>query len=141
MQQSRKVIQLLNLLLLLFFRTRKDMSVASHAILSNFFEEQCPQNHLQYLSGLSGALFLTTFSENSCFKIQLNLHYICNLPRGTGRLIEDGRSLEVHHRFYNLQWKHHCILKQTRDGSSSTAGPQSVLFFHHSLHFPTLQLF
>ena len=72
-------LYLLNLLLLLSFSTRKDMSVASHAILSNFFEEQCPQNYLQYLSGLSGALFPTTFSENSCIKIQLNLHYVTSL--------------------------------------------------------------
>ena len=37
------------------------MSVASRAILSNFFEEQCTQNYQQYLSGLSRALFPTTF--------------------------------------------------------------------------------
>ena len=35
----------------------------SRAILSNFFEEQCTQNHPQYLSGLSRALFPTTFLE------------------------------------------------------------------------------
>ena len=39
-------------LLLLSFSTRKHMSLASSAILSNFFEEQCTQNHPQYLSGL-----------------------------------------------------------------------------------------
>ena len=39
------------------------MSVASRTILSNFFEEQCPQSHPQYLSGLSRALFPTTFLE------------------------------------------------------------------------------
>ena len=72
-------LYLLKLLLLLSFSTRKDMSVASHAILSNFFEEQCPQNHLQYLLGLSGALFPTTFSEKTCIKIQLNLHYVTSL--------------------------------------------------------------
>ena len=37
------------------------MSVASRAIFSNFFEEQSTQNHPQYLSGLSRALFPTTF--------------------------------------------------------------------------------
>ena len=36
------------------------MSVASRAILSNFFGEQGRQNHPQYLSGLSRALFPTT---------------------------------------------------------------------------------
>ena len=39
------------------------MSTASPAILSNFFEKQWAQNHPQYLSGLSRALFLTTFLE------------------------------------------------------------------------------
>ena len=39
------------------------MSMASRAILSNFFEEQRTQNHPQYLSGLSRALFPTTFLE------------------------------------------------------------------------------
>ena len=39
------------------------MSVASRAILSTFFEEQCTQNHAQYLSGLSLALFAANFSE------------------------------------------------------------------------------
>ena len=39
------------------------MSVASRTILSNFFEEQCPQSHPQYLSGLSRALFPTTFLD------------------------------------------------------------------------------
>ena len=48
---------------LLSFNTRKHTSTASCAILSNFFEEQRPQNHPQYLSGLSRALFPTTFLE------------------------------------------------------------------------------
>ena len=39
------------------------MSVAFRAIFSNFFEEQSTQNHPQYLSGLSRALFPTTFLE------------------------------------------------------------------------------
>ena len=38
-------------------------SQTSRAILSNFFEEQCTQNHPQHLSGLSRALFPTTFRE------------------------------------------------------------------------------
>ena len=38
-------------------------SQTSLAILSNLFEEQCTQNHPQYLSGLSRALFPTTFLE------------------------------------------------------------------------------
>ena len=66
-RQSRKVIwdmintlfvttEAVELLLLLSFSTRKHMSVASRTILSNFFEEHCPQSHPQYLSGLSRAL-------------------------------------------------------------------------------------
>ena len=37
--------------------------MASRVILSNFFEEQWTQNHPQYHSELSRALFLTTFLE------------------------------------------------------------------------------
>ena len=42
--------------------------MASRAILSNFFEEQWTQNHPQYLSGLSRALFPTTFLEKAVYK-------------------------------------------------------------------------
>ena len=52
-----------NLLLLLSFSTHRHMSMASPAILSNFFEKQWTQNHPQYLSGLSRALYPTTFLE------------------------------------------------------------------------------
>ena len=38
-------------------------SQTSCIILLNFFEEQCTQNHPQYLSGLPRALFATTFLE------------------------------------------------------------------------------
>ena len=47
----------------LSFSTGKHMSMASRAILSNFFEKQLTQNHSQYLSGLSRALFPTTLLE------------------------------------------------------------------------------
>ena len=86
MWQSQKVIwdmintlfptlQLSNLFLLLSFSTRKHKSMASHAILSNFFEEQWNQNCPQYLSGLSRALFLTTFLEIAVYKI-MQLQYV-----------------------------------------------------------------
>ena len=39
------------------------MPMASRAILSNFFEGQWTQNHQQYFSRLSRALFPTTFLE------------------------------------------------------------------------------
>ena len=55
-------LKLTNLLLLLSFSTRKHKSMASSAILSNFFEEQW-KNHPQYLSGLSRAFSPTTFLE------------------------------------------------------------------------------
>ena len=43
------------------------MSMASRAIFSNFFEEQWTQNHPQYLSGLSRALFPKTFLETAVY--------------------------------------------------------------------------
>ena len=43
------------------------MSLAFRAILSRSFEEQGTQNQLQYLSGLSRALFPTTFLEIAVF--------------------------------------------------------------------------
>ena len=43
-------------------------------ILSNFFEEQWTQNHPQCLSGLSRALFPTTFLEIAVFKLQNALY-------------------------------------------------------------------
>ena len=51
------------ILLLLSFSARKHTSMASRASLSNFCEEEGTQNHPQYLSGLSRALFPTTFLE------------------------------------------------------------------------------
>ena len=53
--------KLSGLLLLLFFCTRRHMSMDSPTILSNFFEEQGTQNHPQYLAGLLCTLFATTF--------------------------------------------------------------------------------
>ena len=57
--------------------------MASRVILSNFFEKQLTQNHPQYLSGLSRALFPTTFLEigvNYCCSLTVLLYkvrYIC----------------------------------------------------------------
>ena len=49
--------------------------MASHAILSNFLEERWTQNYLQYLSGLSRALFATTFLEIALYTCTLySLH-------------------------------------------------------------------
>ena len=47
------------------------MSMTSPAILSNFFEKQCTQNQ-QYLSGLSRALYPTTFLEITVYNRQSN---------------------------------------------------------------------
>ena len=82
-RQSRKVtwgmintllltMQLSNLLLLLSFSICKHTSMASRAIVSNFFEEQWTQNRPQYLSELSRALFPTTFLEIAVFSILRN---------------------------------------------------------------------
>ena len=43
-------------------------------ILSNFFGEQGRQNHPQYLSGLSRALFPTTFLETAVYKSYLSIY-------------------------------------------------------------------
>ena len=52
------------------------MSVASRAILSNFFGEQGRQNHPQYLSGLSRALFPTTFLETAVYSLRLGVPFL-----------------------------------------------------------------
>ena len=52
-----------------FLSTRKHTSMASRAILSNFCEELRTQNHPQSLSGLSRALFPTTFPRSSCIQL------------------------------------------------------------------------
>ena len=44
------------------------MSMVPPAVLSNFFEKQWTQNHPQYLSGLSCALYPTTFLEIAVYK-------------------------------------------------------------------------
>ena len=46
-------LQLSNLLFLLSFNTRRHTSMASRAILLNFFEEQFTKNRPQYLSPVS----------------------------------------------------------------------------------------
>ena len=52
------------------------MSMASRAILSTLFEEQRTQNHPQYLSGLSRAIFPTTFLEIAVSKAKtLNVQH------------------------------------------------------------------
>ena len=43
--------------------------MASRAIFPNFFKEQWTQNHPQYLSGLSRALFPTTFLETAVYEM------------------------------------------------------------------------
>ena len=54
--------------MLLFFSTHKHTSKVSRAILLNFLEdEQITQNHPQSLSGLSCALFATTFFEMAVY--------------------------------------------------------------------------
>ena len=45
------------------------MTMAFRAILSNFFEEHWTQNHPQYLSVLSRALFPTMFPEIAVWKV------------------------------------------------------------------------
>ena len=68
--------------------------MACRAILSNFFEEQWTQNNPQYLSGLSRAVFPTTFLEIAVYMcIHTKLFQQNNgdfkIPR-RGRLQEQG---------------------------------------------------
>ena len=96
-------LNLLNLLLMLFFSTRKHLSMTSRAILSNFFEEQWIQNHPQYLSGLSNALFRQPFSKKTflactckfCFPISDRVM----VPQRTGFFFKF-RLVYVHPRAY-----------------------------------------
>ena len=71
-------IYLSNLLLMLFFSIRKHTSMASSVILSNFFEEQLTQNHPQCLSGLSRALFPTTFLEIAVYETANGIFHLEN---------------------------------------------------------------
>ena len=61
-------LKLSKLLLLLSSSTCKHTSMASCAILSNFFEKQWTLNYPQYLSRLSRTLFLTTFLEIAVYQ-------------------------------------------------------------------------
>ena len=73
------------------------MSVASRAILSNFFEEQGTQNYPQYLSGLSRALFPTTFLEIPVYETLIttwdytgrNLEIACNKLSSIKKMCSD----------------------------------------------------
>ena len=56
------------------------MSIASPAILSNFFEKQWTQNHPQYLSGLSRALCPTTFLKIAVLISSPSFHDYVEFP-------------------------------------------------------------
>ena len=77
-------LYLSNLFLLLSFSTHRNMSMASPAILSNFFERRWTQNHPQYLSGLSRALYPTTFLE-----IAVNAARISNQEVADSRVLRN----------------------------------------------------
>ena len=47
--------------------------MASRAILSNVFEEQCTENYPQYLLQLSGARFPTTFLEIAVYEVEFEI--------------------------------------------------------------------
>ena len=55
------------------------MSMTSPTILSNFFEKQWTQNHPQYLSGLSSALYPTTFLETAAYFYKNHQELLLNL--------------------------------------------------------------
>ena len=75
--------------------------MAYRGILSNFFEEQRTENHPQYLSGLSRALFPTTFLEIAVYKhleslsaarVHKSLIYIGNLARHSFSLFDRNKT-------------------------------------------------
>ena len=84
--------------------------MASPAILSNFFEKQWTQNHPQYLSGLSRALYPTTFLEiaestlkHCCFLAHSVLIYIVTKWRITVRKNEKTVN-DTHNTKVNQHW-------------------------------------
>ena len=90
-RQSRKVIWdvintlfltlwLSNLLLLLSFSTHRHMSMASPAIVSNFFEKQWTQDHPCYISGVVACTLSDNLSRNSCVEFSFS-RMIGKLPR------------------------------------------------------------
>ena len=84
------------------------MSVASRAILSNFFGEQGRQNHPQYLSGLSCALFPTTFLETALYSsIEVLLMNFISLKRiNLQELIFDQSALTLAAHEVNQKFSH-----------------------------------
>ena len=56
------------------FSPRKHTSMASCAILWNFFEKQWTKNHPQFLSGFSRALYPTTFLETAVYIMLLGFN-------------------------------------------------------------------
>ena len=91
------------------------MSMASSAILSNFFEEKWTQNHPQYLLGLSRALFPITFLEIAVYKCNdMHLQNTTTITyRLTGMFINEAiigtfgciKHLFHHHRYSYFQFK------------------------------------
>ena len=108
-------LKLSNLFVVLSFSTRKHISTASSAILSNFFEEKWTQNHPQYLLGLSRALFPTTFLEIAVYKCNdMHLQNTTTITyRLTGMFINEAiigtfgciKHLFHHHRYSYFQFK------------------------------------
>ena len=83
--------------------------MSSSAILSNFFEEERTQNYPQYLSGLSRALFPTTFLEIAVYAqcssmsnrsfLSFTLSIICKLQ------VIMNRTMEMLINYIILKWK------------------------------------
>ena len=144
-RQSRKAIwdmiitrfltpQLWNLYLLLSFNTGRRTSMASRAILSNFVEAQWTQNHLQYLSGLSQALFQRSVLEKALCKSNTRLVILLEYPH----------SLTATFCFPQLFQliKHHYVFFQSKPwtpppppwGESSGGGKRKGDQFYNCLH-------
>ena len=78
------------------------MSVASCAILSNFFEEQWTQNYPQYFLRLSRALFPKTFLEIAVYAWQIFGFFICVLIKISIDSIELKRNLLLETLYFLL---------------------------------------
>ena len=78
------------------------MSVASCAILSNFFEEQWTQNYPQYFLRLSRALFPKTFLEIAVYAWQFFGFFICVLIKISIDSIELKRNLLLETLYFLL---------------------------------------
>ena len=144
-RQSRKAIwdmintrfltlQLWNLHLLLSFSTRRHTSMAFRAILSNFVEEQWTQNHLQYLSGLSQALFPRTVLEKALYNSNTWLVISLEYPHSLTATFCFPRVIPVNNIIMFFFQSEPWTPSPPPWGESSRSGKRKGDQFHNCLH-------